>query len=400
MTSFYNLLKYAQTGIASPDMTYFDKMRASTLMGGTAQTLTGQPPLSFKADGSPLISWSMKGNGSQSGTPTPDNPVMPTFCGVRTENLFDIPDKTTTMRGVKVEKHGETIYLSGTASTSGGRLDNISGTFTLKAGVYRFTGNSPVVCFLQSATNTTKYYNLNSTNPITIDEDSSWFFSINVVAGTNYDGKSISNIMLNSGSTALPYEPFGWAEKITCAGQTTPVYLGQVSTVRRIKKLVLTGEERWSNVGGNAPYRIALTDIVLTTDRNRVLFLSSHYLAVSNSASWPQYSTCVSWAFAGNVNAKCLQFRDTNQETLADFKSYLAQQYAAGTPATVWYVLAEPETGIVNEPLAKIGDYADELHSEDAGVSIPTAKGQNTLTVDTELQPSEMTITGRIQENV
>lgn len=185
-----------------------------------------------------------------------------------------------------------------------------------------------------------------------------------------------------------------WTIPITCAGQTVPVYLGQVQTVRRIKKLVLTGEESWGNVGGNAPYRITLTDIVLSTDRNSVLFLSSHYLAVSNSASWSQYSTCVSWAFAGNVNVKCLQFRDINQATLADFKAYLAQQYAAGTPVTVWYVLEEPETGIVNEPLAKIGDYADELHSTDAGVTIPTVRGSNTLTVDTILKPSHIEIQG------
>lgn len=58
----------------------------------------------------------------------------------------------------------------------------------------------------------------------------------------------------------------------------------------------------------------------------------------------------------------------------------------------IWYVLAEPETAIVNEPLAKIGYYCDELHSEDAGVTIPTAKGSNTLSVDTTVQPSEMTI--------
>ena len=90
MTSYFNLLKYAATGIASPDMTYYDKMRASTLMGGaTVQTLTGIPPLTFKADGSPITIWSMIGNGSQTGTPTPDAPIMPTFCGVRTGNLFD-----------------------------------------------------------------------------------------------------------------------------------------------------------------------------------------------------------------------------------------------------------------------------------------------------------------------
>lgn len=34
MTSFYNLLKYAQTGIASPDMTAYDKLIALTMHSG------------------------------------------------------------------------------------------------------------------------------------------------------------------------------------------------------------------------------------------------------------------------------------------------------------------------------------------------------------------------------
>ena len=43
--------------------------------------------------------------------------------------------------------------------------------------------------------------------------------------------------------------------------------------------------------------------------------------------------------------------------------------------------------------LVRVTLIADELHSADAGVTIPTVKGDNTLTVETELQPSEMTIT-------
>ena len=55
---------------------------------------------------------------------------------------------------------------------------------------------------------------------------------------------------------------------------------------------------------------------------------------------------------------------------------------------TVWYSTATPETGIVNEPLRKIGTYADEV----SGISIPTIAGANTLSVDTTLQPSEVTV--------
>jgi hypothetical protein len=89
-----------------------------------------------------------------------------------------------------------------------------------------------------------------------------------------------------------------------------------------------------------------------------------------------------------------LYFHDKRFTTADDFKAYLAAQYAAGTPVTVWYVLAEPETGIVNEPLMRIGDYADTLTTD---TPIPTAKGSNTLTVDTTVQPSEMMITGNIK---
>ena len=85
--------------------------------------------------------------------------------------------------------------------------------------------------------------------------------------------------------------------------------------------------------------------------------------------------------------------KTTDYTTASSFKQFLDDELAAGHPVTIWYVLATPETGIVNEPLAKIEDYADELSSTDAGVAIPTVKGNNTLTVETDLQPSEMTIT-------
>ena len=77
---------------------------------------------------------------------------------------------------------------------------------------------------------------------------------------------------------------------------------------------------------------------------------------------------------------------------ISSWKSYLAAQYAAGTPVTVWYVLAEPTTGIVNEPIRKIGEYADTLSMEQAGVSIPTNNGSTTVDVETTLKPSEVYI--------
>lgn len=267
--NFYELLKYANTGIASPEMTYFDKMRALSMTGGgTIKTLTGIPPLSFTGNGKPLISWSMLGNTQQTGTPSPDNIIMPDFCGK--------------------------------------------------------------------------------------------------LVGTD------------------------WTIPLTCAGQTTPVYLGQTQTVRRVKKLVLTGEETFSAPYGNSIFYATSSGIGIA-DHIAYEILCTHFARSETNFAMRMADKKIL------LSSAALYTRMDAATTVSDFKSYLAQQYANGTPVTVWYVLATPETAIVNEPLAKIGDYADELHSSDAAVTIPTANGDNTLTVDTDLQPSSMTITGHIK---
>lgn len=85
-----------------------------------------------------------------------------------------------------------------------------------------------------------------------------------------------------------------------------------------------------------------------------------------------------------------IRVSDSIATTVSAFKSWLALN-----PVTVWYVLATPTTGIVNEPLCKIGDYADELTTDP---NITPQTGTNTLTVDTTLSPSLLSITGHIKQ--
>lgn len=259
-----NLLEVMKARAGIPTNDLFAMLWAKKLRAGSSsvQTLTGIPPLSFKSDGTPLISWSMFGNTKQAGTPSPQNIIMPDFCG-------------------------------------------------------KLVGSD-------------------------------------------------------------------WVIPITCAGQTTPVYLGQTQTVRKIKKLVLDGTEKWNPSSTYPGSCFAYFSNIATDAKRFSLIVCTHVDQQSGEYHYGQgridKNSLSLWLFDSSVSTET-------------FKSYLAAQYAAGTPVTVWYVLAKPETAIVNEPLAKIGDYADELNSEDAGVTIPTAKGQNTLTVDTDLQPSEMKIT-------
>jgi hypothetical protein len=185
-----------------------------------------------------------------------------------------------------------------------------------------------------------------------------------------------TNIMLNRGSTPLPYEPYNRI--------TTPVYLGEVETTRQVKKLVLTGsEESWIGHGSIPSwYQLTIDDVIIDN-----LELCTHYKPSPFPPSTIQNGEILVVKSSASNSGRII-IRDTNYTVKADFLAYLAAQYAAGTPVTVWYVLANEATGIVNEPLRKIGDYADEV----SNITIPTITGTNILSVDTTLQPSEVTI--------
>jgi hypothetical protein len=118
----------------------------------------------------------------------------------------------------------------------------------------------------------------------------------------------------------------------------------------------------------------------------------SHYQPIHDGRAVedvPNESIYVSPAnYITTFNIKTIDFTD-----VTDFKSFLAAQYANGTPVTVWYVLAEPETAVVNEPLHKIGIYEDTITMAQAGVTIPTFDGDNTISFGTSVQPSGMSAT-------
>ena len=168
---------------------------------------------------------------------------------------------------------------------------------------------------------------------------------------------------------------------ITCGGQTTNIYLGSAVGTRRIKKLVLTGSEDWtkSTREGIARFATNIIDIAGDYTDGYVSHYTYSYANIDNNA------------YIG-TNLNVLYILDNRYATAAEWKTYLAQQYANGTPVTIWYVLATPEVAATNEPLMKIGTYADELTKTGAGVNIPTTNGSNTLTVGTTVQPSEMSI--------
>jgi hypothetical protein len=344
----------------------------------SVQEYTGAVPVTFTADGTPLLDYLISGNMVQSGTPTPDNPIMPQGTGERTGNLFDFEQlKNAPSGAIGSITFSHVLTLQLKANTYYTMASNGTGsTSSTPADLYRS------IYFNATAGESSA----NKNNPVTLLTDSTGvvrigFFSERTNAQQYLNGEA--QLWINEGSTALPYEPYGYKIPISSANTTTPVYLGEVETTRKIRKWVLTGEEEsWSkdsDSGQSARYYIAISDTESSTQN----LLSSHF---TQSA---QYGI---GTIRGYRKTIIFSVDKTIYATIADFKSYLAQQYANGTPVTIWYALVTPTTGIVNEPLCKIGDYSDTLSMEQAGVQIPTANGSTTLDVETTVKPSEVYI--------
>lgn len=347
-------------------------------------TLTTLPADIYANDTTATVG--LKGNMEQSGTPTPTDPVQPQECGDMSSNLWSYhPD--TTSGGVGLLWDGEKIKYSNTCIYASNSIKTINlkkGTYTLKVNANRIPVENDYSCidiYHSSSGLLKQVTNRNAVNgkvTFTLDDDlSNVSLRIRLDNGTNYDGFEIRP-MLNIGETSLPYDVYGqYKIPILNNSQTTNVYLGEVQSTRRIKKLVLDGTEDWQTYGSvSNTYRLSISN----TQSIGNPAICSHFV---NSP----ISSITSGKFT--VGSTWIYIRYADVADLANFKSYLAQQYAAGTPVTIWYVLAEPQTAVVNEPLRKIGDYADMV----SGITIPTIAGANTLSVDTTLQPSEVTAT-------
>lgn len=322
----------------------------------------------------------LKGNMEQNGTPTPTTPIQPNECGERTKNLLPFTDKlfsvTAGNSNLTVECKNGNLFFQGNAgeinSNQAAWKNNFA--FELEAGTYYC--NSPVPLGQGFGRYIKKYDDnttiLTSTNyTFTLSEKTKCFLSFYIYQKTL---DSQVEVMLNSGSSAVPYEPYGYKIPISSANTTTPIYLGEMGTTKRIGKLVLTGEENWYVEGSDIFYGDPITEAIQYPP------ICSHFIGVQALSDNNQVA--ISQPLRINIKTNSIT------HTTSDFKTYLAAQYAAGTPVIVWYVLAEPTTGIVNEPLRKIGDYADEV----SGITIPTIAGANTIDVDTTLEPSEVSI--------
>ena len=345
------------------------------------ETISTIAPIDFLSNGQD-ITVGVKGNVEQLEIPSPQNPAMPEGTGDKTENLFD----KVFASGYNLSSNGNPVAYQGDSRCATlepvdvSNVNNVTFSFVntasgMKNFIYSLFNGSSLV---------TRVAGGQSGDTIDVSLGDKLYLCVYSNLASVNAAETTTNIMLNEGSTPLPYEPYGYKLDISSANTTTPVYLGEVQSVRAIKKKVFDGSENWRLSGGNLYSDAIDTDALVNQVCKCTHFTSSGSAGIYVSVGANRLKL-FSAAFPEGV---------TNATTM---KSWVAQQYNNGTPLVVYYILATPQTAVVNEPLMKIGDYADEV----SGISIPTTKGSNTLSINTSVQPSnvQVSISGWVPHN-
>ena len=349
-------------------------LRKLTTATDTITTL----PVDIYADGN-NATVGLKGNTVQNGTPTPDNPIMPQGCGERTANLCD---ESTIQQGYY---GADTNYNVFTASNKYRAFSThlSAGTYTINISA------TETIRLLRCSTDIDGVVNVQTDNrPYTFTLSADTTIYVSWRNSNTTDSFTDMKVMLNSGESPIPYEPYGYKIPISSAGQTNNIYLGEVETTRRVKKLVLTGEEDWVKASTPIGWHVYRLKINGYLRANANVPFCTHFYGIAPVAGSSLVEDLQTTFLISESGNNYYFIRDDSIETLADFKAYLAQQYANGTPVEVYYILESETTGIVNEPLMKIGDYADTV----SGITIPVTAGGDTLSVDTTVQPSEVSL--------
>ena len=352
---------------------------------GTA-TETLSLPQTIYADGT-AATIGLKGNEQHTGTPSPSNPIIPQGVGERTENLlsFDV---------LKTAPSGELVSsVSGTSYTMPHVLEltlKPNTTYILTSNYDRLSGYQNIV-YLQYADSA---QSPNTSMTPTATTDSSGNLKIGFYDNRTGSDEYLSGtawLMLNEGQTAKPYEPYGYKIPISNGTTTTPVYLGNVQSERKIGVLVLDGTEDWSLQSINS-YGIANFKLLIPVDDACVSGNNPAYCThYEQQQSLISQTTTEGFLITGESPSRTFYVRvnSADYDTVPKFQAYLTAQYNNGTPVTIYYQYQQAHTGSYNRQLYKIGDYSDSI----SGISLPTTDGANTISIGTTVQPSEVTAT-------
>jgi hypothetical protein len=228
MLRLYEILKTSKTKVA-PDL--WTRLAAEKMAGDSEKVreLTGELPLTFTANGKPLIDYTIYGNMAQSKE-----------CGEKTKNLLPYLNTTRTIRGITFTHNADgSLTLNGTATAQTLFPINVDAastwpppddyyTFTLQPGTYTLNckaldstsaPDSLRMVALEDGTGTVYR------GTFTITEKKTMYCYLHIHVNRKYDNVTIYP-QLETGTAETAYEPYGYKIPISVNGQTNSIYIG------------------------------------------------------------------------------------------------------------------------------------------------------------------------------
>ena len=218
--SLRDLFRYAKTGIPHHGMRSFDKMLSKQIAGSGSMpvaTLIGISPFDFLSDGTPLTAWII--NGASGGV------------GDKTHNIVQIADDNYVAYGSYTDFTVNNNEITSSGNTLVGFLAKVDGGSDYSISMRMSSGQMRI-----------REY---GAKPAAFGDDSFIVQSVNDQSGSTYKSATFTtqsetewlhvcwyaanvarcyDVMLNAGSTAMDYEPFGYVIPISCNGITHTIY--------------------------------------------------------------------------------------------------------------------------------------------------------------------------------
>lgn len=205
------MFRFKNGDTISPNEVTFDEVGAWVHSLRKLGTATEAVENTLYSDGTPITSYTIKGNTVQNDTPTPSNPVDVNGVGVMTENLFDTREQR----------------LSSFINSTGNVVSDVTSVGWISSGFIEVTAGAQYTFNPNSTEGLTAKHFFYDANKIGISGSaiSSGKRTFIVPAGAKYAKFSYrdtsENIMLSTGSTAKSYEPYGYKIPISSGGVTT-----------------------------------------------------------------------------------------------------------------------------------------------------------------------------------
>ena len=387
-------------------MNYFQlrrlAIRMSNAVKGFIRTITGVPPVTLEncVDDKSVINYQIYGNTVQDGESSPGNPVEVKSVGVRTRNLFS-EDNLSGGYGV-VEYNGVRClkYADGGATNDNFKITgifepNTKYYVTMTLYTSDTTGTKDTNMRVRYTDGTIQYLGVGTSKfgtPIKFstyaNKTISEFESFHSWGKTLY--LDLTNLQIEK-DAFTDYEPYGYKIPVVANSEdgenvTTNLYLNEPlraigeykdyidfenrKLVRNVSIYVFKGNEALNpDFMTNAlcyPLSNKIGGICISTH-----FVNKHPLPAANARYWGEMA--VSSFQTSGIGFFMINSPYSN---VNNFKQFLSTQYSNGTPIEVYYVYQTPTEEPIDLP------------------NLPTFKGKTvTYTIDTEVQPTEMSVT-------